>query len=57
MNTIFLTTPTSKINELNHEIALLEQDGYAVVSFKITPAAEFDQYGNYTVVVVQLTKN
>jgi hypothetical protein len=57
MNTIFLTTPTGKINELNHEIALLEQDGYAVVSFKITPAAEFDQYGNYTVVVVQLTKN
>lgn len=56
MKTVFLTEKSANIDRLNENIERLTIEGYKVVDYKISGAKEFDQYNQYTVIVVQLNK-
>jgi hypothetical protein len=56
MKTVFLTEKSANIDRLNENIERLTIEGYKVADYKISGAKEFDQYNQYTVIVVQLNK-
>jgi hypothetical protein len=56
MKTIFLTEKSGNIERLNDKIEDLNLEGYKVADYKIVGSKDFDQYNQYTVIVVQLNK-
>jgi hypothetical protein len=56
MKTVFLTEKSANIDRLNENIERLTIEGYKVVDYKVCGSKEFDQYNQYTIIVVQLNK-
>jgi hypothetical protein len=56
MKTVFLTEKSANIDRLNENIERLTIEGYKVADYKVCGSKEFDQYNQYTIIVVQLNK-